>query len=228
MNRRLATGLALFAAVALALGLYQRDRGSPDTLQISPGDKPEPASAGPGKTRAAAASAAAALPAPGGELEPAASFEQLARETFERSSLKTIRDLRADLQALVSEAKLLPAQDYEPRARDLLARVEVLAADGYLTAAEALALRLGLLGYALPPGDYRTAANRLIGEARERAEQAEREWAARSDPRHEYYRAEERRIVEQSAAMGEFPHGMTRQAYLRDKLRDLRSEIYSQ
>ena len=165
---------------------------------------------------------------PGKESQPAPTVEHLAQELYDQSIIRTVQDFRADLQAFVREAQLLPAQDHEPRARELLAEVDELSAAAYLTAPEALALRLSLLKYALPADEYRDVADTLVSEARQRAESAEREWASRSDPKLEYYRSEERRIVEQSAAMTEFPEGMTRQAYLRERLLELRIEVFTE
>lgn len=228
MKRGFAISLVLFAAVALSIGIHLRDGSAPDSAQLSISDTPGPVTSGSGEVHVEAAAGSPEESPPGEQPGQAISFEQMAREVYDQSIMKTVQAFRADLQALVREAELLPAQDYETRARELLARVDRLAAGGYLTGPEALALRLSLLKYVLPPDDYRNAANNLVGDAQQLAEQAEREWAARSDPKLERYRAEERRIVEQSATMNEFPDGMTRQAYLREKLRDLRSEIYSQ
>ena len=228
MRPALVTGLVLLAAVATGIGLYLResDRAdqaetrSADTAVLPPptaveGEQIETQAVAPGATNA------------GDETESVRSLMETAREVFEQSMVRTVQDFRGDLQAFIDEAELLPAQDHEPRARELLARVRTLEENGYLTAPEALALRLSLLRYALPPDDYRAAAATLIDDARQRAEAAERDWAARSDPRLEAYRKLEREIVEESLAMSEFPDGMTRQAYLRERLQALRSEIYS-
>lgn len=219
--------LALSAAVALVAGLYLRDDGAAAVTKAPTIDTAKPSSSGP-ETSLKAVSSLSELQRQTDGKQSAASVEQLAREIYDQSAVKKVRDFGADLRAFIGEAELLPAQDHEPKARELLAQVDELAATGYVTGPEALALRLSLLKYALPPDDFRVAANSLVNDARERAERAEQEWATRDDPQLEQYHAEERRIVEQSASMTEFPDGMTRQAYLREKLRLLRSEIFTE
>lgn len=228
MRRRLFISLALFGAAALVLGWYLRDSGTPAAPQALINDTAKSTLFKPEDTPVKAATAPSELPTPSNGPERAASAEQQAQEVFDRSIIKTVQGFRADLQAFIREAELLPAQDHEPRARELLAEVDVLSADGYVTNPEALALRLSLLKYALPPDDYRAAATTLVSAARQRAQHAEREWATRSDPQLERYRTEARRIVEHSATLDEFPDGMTRQAFLRQRLRVLRSEIFTQ
>lgn len=228
MKRWFVIGLVLTGAVALVVGLSLRDNGVPAasiTLNI---DGVESTSSGPDEASIKAEPASPEMPIAADGPEPAITIDQLAQEVFDQSIAKSVQNFRSDLGAFFREVELLPAQDYEPRARELLARVDSLAAAGYLTSPEALALRLSLLKYALSPNEYRAQANTLISDARRRAEQAEQEWVLQSDPKYEAYRAEERRIVEQSVTMSEFPDGMTRQAYLRERLRDLRSEIYSE
>ena len=228
MKRLILTSLALLAGAGLFLGLYLGDGGVPVEPQALVVDEVNPAPPGPDDTRVNTEATPPATRAAGAEPEPAVSAEQLAREIYERSIVKSVQSFRTELQGFIRDAELLPAQDHEPKARELLAEVDKLLTAGYLTGPEALALQLSLLKYVLPPDDYRATASMLVSEARQRAEQAEREWAARSDPKLERYRDEERRIVEQTAAMEDFPNGMTRQEYLRQKLRDLRSEIYSE
>ncbi len=228
MRPGLRISLVLSGTVALVLGLYLRESGAPGAPQALIIDKAEPTQSRPDDTRVKAETAASERQIPGNEPERETAVEQLAREVFDQSIIKKVLGFREGLQAFIREAELLPAQDHEPRARELLEEVDALSAAGYMTAPEALALRLSLLKYALPAKDYRAAANTLVSDARQRAERAEREWATRPDPKLEYYRTEERRIVEQSATMDEFPDGMTRQAFLREKLRRLRSEIFTE
>jgi hypothetical protein len=210
----------------LAFGLYLRDSGTTGVPQAQIPDRAKPALPERDVRRVKAEPAPSELPVPGNDPLRAPTADQLAQEVLDQSIIKTIQSFRADLQAFVREAELLPAQDHEPRARELLAEVDVFSTAGYVTGPEALALRLSLLRYALPADDYLAAADTLVSDARQRAEHAEREWATRHDPKLERYRAEERRIVDESATMDEFPDGMTRQAYLREKLLELRSEIF--
>ncbi len=227
MRRAPGIVLILSGAIALALGWHLRERDATTAPPASPSETAGPLVIGPDDARARLATAAPEPPDPGDSTERAVTVEQLAQELFDRSVVKTIQDFRDDLQAFIRDAELLPAQDHEPEARELLAEVDRLAAAGYVSGPEALALQLSLLEYALPPDDFRAAAEALVSDARRRAENAEREWAERSDPQLETYRAEARRIVEQSATMDEFPDGMTRQDYLREKLRALRIETFT-
>ena len=227
MRLAVGTGLVLLAAAAALALLYLRDGGVPGVPGAVDIDTAGATQTAAESAQVRAATSPSEVPPPDSGAQVTRSASQAALEAYERSPVRAMQALRDDLQAFVREAELLPAQDHEPRARELLAEVETFEESGYLTAPEALALRLSLLRYALPPDEYRVAAETLVSDARERAEQAERDWAARSDPRLERYRQLEREIVEESLSMTEFPDGMTRQAYLRERLQALRSEMFS-
>lgn len=214
----------LASVVALALGWYLFDVNESETPRPKVADTVQPAVAAPVINQPAAANRAAATSS---EDEASPSMIQLAEQIYAESPIEAVRDFRAELQEFASETKLLPTQDYQSRARELLATVDRFETEGYLTGPETLALRLSLLRYALPPDEYRDSAQRLIDAARQQTAKAEQAWATRSDPRHERYRQLEREIVEQSITMTSFPEGQTRQDYLRERLLALRTEIYS-
>ncbi len=228
MKRALVASLVIVGTVALVLGWYQRDDSTAGTAPPPIVDTVIQETDEPGEAGVTSESARSKPRAPGNGDERAPTAEQLARAAYDQSIVKKVLVFRDDLQSFIREAELLPAQDHEPKARELLAEVDLFSATGYLTGPEALALQLSLLKYALPADEYRATADKLVSDARQRAEEAEREWAARSDPKLEHYRSEERRIVEEAATMDEYPEGMTQQAYLRQRLMELRSEIFSE
>ncbi len=214
----------MVAAAAVALGWYLYDHDEFEAPRPTVADTVQPAVAAPEINRPAAANRAAATSS---EDEALPSMTQLAARIYAESPIEAVQGFRTELGDFARETRLLPSQDYQSRARELLATVDRFEAEGYLTGPETLALRLSLLRYSLPPDEYRDTAKRLIDAARQQTAEAEQAWATRSDPRHERYRQLEREIVEQSIAMTSFPEGQTRQDYLRERLLALRTEIYS-
>ena len=154
------------------------------------------------------------------------SAEDVAAAQLARSPVARVEGFRRDLKTFVDEAETYPVNDYQARAKALLERVDEFRRQGYLSAPEALTLRLGLLKHTMSQEAYKAEADALIAQARAEAEAAERARAATPDPRLERYHAEERRIIDEAARSQRFADEQSRQAWLQAELTALRARIY--
>jgi hypothetical protein len=141
--------------------------------------------------------------------------------------LGRLTDFRARMQRFIEQAQTYRRQDHEPAGQALLNEVASLEAADYLTGPEALALRLSVLRYILPPNAYQEQADALLGEAREEAARVECALAEQPDPRLERYHAAQRVLIEEVNAMSDVPGGIDRQTYLQREMAALRSTIFA-
>jgi len=137
------------------------------------------------------------------------------RQQFEQS----LRDFLANTDQLTPEERAA-------RAKVLVAQVDKYEQASQLSAAEALALRLALLRETADDVEYTGESERIIAEYAARNEAAMQAFLANQPPEFTDYKAREREIVREVQQMTEFPQGMTRAQYLRDRLQAAREESY--
>lgn len=115
----------------------------------------------------------------------------------------------------------------EPEAAALLAQVDHLEARGELSAAEAVALRLGLLRSSADEAEFTAQAAQIIHAYQARHEQALAEYLANPPAAFVQYKARERAIVLEVQQMDAIPGGLSRGQYLRQRLQAAREESYA-
>jgi hypothetical protein len=119
----------------------------------------------------------------------------------------------------------LSDREREVRAAALRERIEERERGGALLPQEALLLKLALLRITTDDPAVLDHEGRSLVESYQEA-QAERV-PVPPDPRLELYKRRESEVVREVLALDEIPGGLTRNEYLRRRLRELRSEVYS-
>lgn len=171
-----------------------------------------------GDPAAPAEAVAQTAPETAAPARPDAQPDALKRYPEQRLFVDEVRDF-------FDAAGELPEEEREGRAAALRERIAEQEREGGLLPAEALMLKLALLrATSDDPAVLDHESRRLIeSHQRARAERA----PAPPDPRFETYKRRESEIVREVLALEEIPGGLTRDEYLRRRLRDLRSEVYS-
>jgi hypothetical protein len=181
---------------------------------------------------------ASGLDAPAPGAVPAVPVETAARSAPEAADLMAspqVREYRERqafedrMRHFLQRASALRAVERDEQARALEAQIDAYEATRGLSAGEALLLRSGLIDATV--ADEAQRAERiaaLMERYRLQAEQREARHLARqrNDPRHVDYKARERAIVAEVAGMREFPDGLTRDQYLRQRLQAAREAAY--
>jgi hypothetical protein len=210
MRRWIALALALATVFVAALAL----RDEP----VAPGGEEAAAARPPGSPpgpRSDARGPAPTLP-PG---EPA----QLPPDARRYQDLRAFQE---EARAFFAEQADLPEVEREARAAALRTELAEKKREGLLLPAEVLVIELGLLEASVDdPAVYEHEA-RLLLEGSERDAQRKAE-ASRADPRFEAYKRREAELVREVMALDEIPGGRSRNDYLRERLQQLRSEIYA-
>lgn len=135
-----------------------------------------------------------------------------------------------DARAFFAEAAALGAAERDERARSLSAQLDHYESIGGLSAGEAMVLRTALVQATVDDPARRTERMAEIVERyRSHAERRMAAHAARqhSDPRFQTYKAREAQVVAEVMAMPAIPGGMTRDAYLRQRLQEERERAYA-
>jgi hypothetical protein len=153
------------------------------------------------------------MPAPADAESP-----ELARHRNALAFQSAVRDF-FDSSARLGEA------ERRARADALLAQIEARESSGALRAPEALMLRLGV-ARALEddPAVLESEMRRISEEYREAQERAAASHVP--DPRDARYQRAQADIAREVMAIQDIPGGLTREEYLRERLRDARTEIY--
>ena len=87
-------------------------------------------------------------------------------------------------------------------------------------------LRLGILRATVDdPAVLESESRRLVEDYRAQAEQAAANRVP--DPRDERYQTRQAEIAREVMALEEIPGGVSREEYLRERLRELRIEVYA-
>jgi hypothetical protein len=158
------------------------------------------------------------LPSQGGQqnLTPQQQFEQ--HIAFERDTRNFARDYAN-----------WPLKEREARARDLALRISEREKNRYLSAGEALKLKVMLIR-AIEPDEQKQMQriSDMVLRYQADAERRQNEFVAgqQQDPRFQAYKAREAQIVAEVQAMQNFPAGMSREDYLRQRLLEARAAIY--
>jgi hypothetical protein len=98
--------------------------------------------------------------------------------------------------------------------------------DGRVLPQEALVLRLGLLRATVDdPAVLESESRRVLEDYRAAAERAAASRAP--DPRDAEYQARQAQVAREVMALEEIPGGVAREEYLRERLRELRIEVYA-
>lgn len=137
------------------------------------------------------------------------------RQAFEQS-----------LRDFLAEAEQMEPAEREACATALVAKVDQYEQTGQLSAAEAVALRLALLRETQEDDAYAQESERILSEYTARNEAAMQAFLDNQPPAFVDYKAREGEIVREVQQMTEFPDGMTRAQYLRERLQAAREESY--
>lgn len=147
----------------------------------------------------------------------------------ETPQMRAYRERQAFEQSLrdfLDEAQPLTPAEREARATALVAGVDQYEQAGQLSAAEAVALRLALLRETGDDDTYARESARILSEYKARNDAAMQAFIDNQPPEFINYKAREREIVREVQQMTEFPGGMTRAQYLRERLQAAREESY--
>ncbi|GAB3285650.1 hypothetical protein [Parahaliea aestuarii] len=107
--------------------------------------------------------------------------------------------------------------------------IEQVEADGRVMGFEALYLKLAWLERnSGSEAEFQRRSAELLAQYRQRAEQAARDDSPERDPAFADYKQRERQIMDEVAAMDDIPNGLTRQAYLRQRLLEARMAAYGE
>ena len=130
-----------------------------------------------------------------------------------------------EVRAFFDSAEGLSAEERERRAAELRERVVEQERSGALLPQEALVLKLALLHVTIDDPAVLDHERRTLVESYQQAQAARP--PAPADPRFEAYKQREAEIVREVMDLEEIPGGLERSEYLRRRLRELRSEVYS-
>lgn len=167
---------------------------------------------------------------PAAPVNPPASEEVAALQTSPQVREYRERQAFEDrARRFLQQAQTLAPAERQQQAQSLQAQVDAYEQSQGLSAGEALLLRSGLIDATV--ADEAQRADR-IAELMQRYRVASAQRSARyladqrSDPRFNDYKARERAIVAEVAAMHSVPGGLTRDEYLRQRLQAERERIY--
>jgi hypothetical protein len=142
------------------------------------------------------------------------------------------RDLYPDQSVFTDEvrdffdsAAALSDEERELGAASLRGRIAEQERGGGLLPAEALMLKLALLRVTIDDPAVLDHESRSLTESYQKAQSARS--PAPADSRFETYKQRESEVVREVLSLEEVPEGLTREEYLRRRLRELRSEVYS-
>ncbi|MGH7289336.1 MAG: hypothetical protein ACREI8_15100 [Myxococcota bacterium] len=130
-----------------------------------------------------------------------------------------------EVRDFFDSAEDLSDEERELRAAALRKRIAEQEHGGGLLPAEALMLKLVLLRVTIDDPAVLDHERRSLIESYQEARAASA--PAPADPRFETYKQRESEVVREVLALESIPEGLTRNEYLRRRLRDLRSEVYS-
>ncbi|WP_157976575.1 hypothetical protein [Parahaliea mediterranea] len=117
----------------------------------------------------------------------------------------------------------------ELSADEAWALIEQVEAEGRVMGFEALHLKLAWLERnSASEEEFQQRASQLLAQYRQRAEQAAQAGSPERNPAFVDYKQRERQIMDEVAAMDDIPNGMTRQAYLRQRLLEARMAAYGE
>jgi hypothetical protein len=213
MARSIRWWQAAVGAVLLAAGVWLALRTDRPVAGPS-----VPAASAPAPDAAAQEPALADAPDPIADLESAGGRE-LARYRETIAFQDAVR-------AFFDGYRELGESERAARAAELLGRIEARERDGRLLPQEALVLRLGVLRATVDdPAVLESESRALIEDYQTRAQQA----AANRDPdpRDARYQVRQAEIAREVMALEEIPGGVARDEYLRERLRELRVEVYA-
>lgn len=197
--------IALIAAIAFAL--------AGTGLVLS--QRPTPSAQVPEHTRTAAARTDPELAA--------------LRASPQAQTLRERQDFEARAKRFLQNSSSLGEVERSEQARALIRSIDHYERNGGLSAGEALLLRSGLIKATVADEQqqamqtaelmerYRTAADRRMAD---HLAQQQR------DPKFQDYKTRERAIVAEVMAMQQFPGGLTRDEYLRQRLQQAREIAY--
>lgn len=156
-----------------------------------------------------------------------------------------VAQLTPEQQALLEDPRVIKFEQrlaFQQQVRDYFDQAENLTGDenqqqaealerqlahyeqtGEVSTPEALMLKLALINTTVADeARQQELAQVLIERYRQASQQREQAWLADRDPRFETYKDREQAIVAEVMAMDQFPGGMTRDQYLRERLQQAR------
>jgi hypothetical protein len=182
-----------------------------------------PATARP---HASAPPPASALPDLSLGAEPEAEAEPEIPSGPELARYRETIAFRDAVRAFFDGYRDLAKSERTARAAQIEQQLEERERDGRVLPQEALVLRLGLLRATIDdPAVLESESRRVLADYRAAAERAAADRAP--DPRDAEYEARQAVIAREVMALEEVPGGLAREEYLRERLRELRLEVYA-
>ena len=109
--------------------------------------------------------------------------------------------------------------------KDLERMLGKLAAQQLVTPFEELMIRLALSKHTLSEDDFQEESTRLMAEYDRTVKQ--KQSGTKPNSKHLAYKEKEQEIMYEVLAMDEYPDGLSRDEYLKQRLDQVRSEVYS-
>lgn len=163
-------------------------------------------------------------------VDPALAQRERLRDSPQARAWQARRRFEAEARDFVREAPALPAAERRARADRLEAEIDQRERARELSAGEAVLLRAALVqAQAASSEEQAGRMAALLQRYRENAARREAAWTARqrNDPRMRRYKAREQAVVAEVMSMPEIPGGLSRDAYLRQRLQAERERAWA-
>ena len=195
----------------------QRGRSTIAQPQLAPATKKIPPPA----------KAAVTVSTPQGEGPGSAS---LARAPQNSAAAETYFDRLATRDRLRLDAERLnELGDAEARAlaQSMLREIDARREEKVISNIEASWLKLHIMRKVLPAEEFASWSQSLLDEQASLAEENRLAWKNRDDANFREYKKREQEVLREVMQMDSYPQGLTRNQYLRQRLDQLRKQIYS-
>ncbi len=124
--------------------------------------------------------------------------------------------------------KSLSDKQRQQRAQQIDEQTGQFQQQGFLSASEALMLKLAILKLTLDDNAFEQQGKALIDRYKHDYNVAYEQWLNTPDPQFEAYKVQEAEIVKRVMAMTSFPDGLSRDEYLRRELERARIAAYQE
>jgi len=160
---------------------------------------------------------------------PASARIDVLSATPQARAYRQRQDFERRIKRFLAEAPRLGEVERSEQARTLAAAIDESARSAQMSAGEAFVLQAALIEASTNDSDNRIARMTQLAERyRQDAAQREARWLAsqQRNPQFQDYKERERAIVAEVMAMRAIPHGLSRDAYLRQRLQQARERSY--
>lgn len=153
--------------------------------------------------------------------------ERPQRITPERSEDEAIQSMlnhqqfQQEMQSILSQGENVDPETVQKLQSDL----DELVAEDMVTPFEELMIRLALIKNSVDESTFETLSEQMMADYEARVDMEKS--TVQPDSRHLTYKEQERKVVQEVLSMSHYPDGLSRDDYLRKRLDEVRSEIYS-